>query len=599
MILFLATAWNASQGGINAFNIELARATARAGHRVACAVTSIDDAARKNAADHGVCLIEVPSDQDGRPSIDCATAVVHALSRQDDDDRVQLWVGHDLITGEVAVRAAEQHGGALALIHHMDYIAYQNFGGERGNDAVANHKRQIELFSHPAAHIFGVGTYLKTNAARLAGREAHMLVPGFPAVVPSDMRSETTDLRVLTAGRFDVQTEPLKRIGTAVRGFARAVARGHALLRRLASPTMIVIGVEEGQRLKALVGEAEKLAGVPVNLVPAAFDQDPGAVAALAARSHLVVVPSRHEGFSLVGWEAIGTATPLIIGRGTGLAQLLETVLKGQADGLLQVLPFDGSDADEELIAQAILNVAENPVQWLERARLLRDRLEAELSCTWDDTALEFLMRAGVGQRQPLSASRRSRQTQADQSFVDAGKDHFPRCAEMRLSAAQGSSSQSLELVAELRFGITELAVDDIRADIGVKRAILEVKPRGSRLASAERLGEGNRSSPGVAARAGGAWILTSPENGTLLGRSLGAESLCIVENRSGTPLAVDVEVTAARADIICDITAPKGRLSTATRKVMAVFLKEALWNRESENLILCQGQLREASDAD
>lgn len=599
MILFIATAWNASQGGINAFNIELARATARAGHAVACAVTSVDDTARKDAAADDILLIEVAADEDGRPAIDCWTTIARCLSEQGQARQVALWVGHDLISGEAAARAADQTGGELALVHHMDYAAYQNFGGTRGNDAVANHKRQIALFSHPSAHIFGLGSYLQTNAGVLAGRGAHILVPGLPAAKPLEMRLGMNDFRVLAAGRFDAQTEPLKRIGTAVKGFAKAVARGHKLMSRLSAPGMTILGVDDDQARTAMSDEAAKLAGIPVHLMPAAFDEDPNVVAILAARSHLVIVPSRHEGFSLVGWEAIGSATPLIIGRGAGLTHLLEAVLKGEAEGLLQVLPLNGSEADEELIAEAILRVADNPTQWFERARRLRDRLQAELGCSWEEAAVQLLAPTGLGRQAQAPVARRSRPIADTSSFLDTGEDYFPRCAEMRLSAAQGSSRQTLELIAELRFGITPLAVHGIKADIGIRRAILQVKPRGARIARAERLGEGSRQVAGIEARAGGVWIVTSTESGILLGRSLGTESLCLVEHGAVAPLAVDVEVTATKEDVICTITKQKGRLSVAKQKVMAVFLKEALWNEENEHLILCQGQLRETNDAD
>lgn len=501
MILFIATAWNASQGGINAFNIGLARATTRAGHAVACAVTSVDDTARNDAAADDILLIEVAADEDGRPAIDCWTTIVRCLAEQEQAQNVALWVGHDLISGEAASLAADQTGGELALVHHMDYAAYQNFGGTRGNDAVANHKRQIALFSHSSAHIFGVGSYLKTNAGVLAGRDAHILVPGLPVVKPLDMRFDTNDFRVLAAGRFDPQAEPLKRIGTAVRGFAKAVAQGHKLLHRLSSPRMTILGVDDDEARLAISDEAAKLAGIPVHLLPAAFDDDPGVVATLAARSHLVLVPSRHEGFSLVGWEAIGSATPLIIGRDAGLTHLLEAVLKGEADGLLQVLPLNGSEADEELIAEAILRVADNPTQWLERARRLRDRLQAELGCSWEETVVQLLEPTGLGRQAQTPVTRQSRPIAETSSFLDTGEDYFPRCAEMRLSAAQGSSRQTLELIAVLRFGITPLAVDGIKADIGIRRAILQVKPRAAPIvfdpAKRAELNRGRMLSPG------------------------------------------------------------------------------------------------------
>jgi glycosyltransferase involved in cell wall biosynthesis len=596
MILFIATAWNAAAGGINAFNIELARATARIAHKVACGVTDFSEEAFQDASAEGVILFQIPADANGKPLVDCTGPIMEFI-RAESLTGIDLYVGHDLLSGPAAANASQQLGGQLALVHHMDYISYQNFNGDRADDAVANHKRQISLFSNPDAHVFGVGKFLADSAAVLGECTADMLVPGLPAMAVGASRQRLADFRVLSAGRFEKQTEPLKRIGTAVRGFAKAVREGRTLLPHLASPTMTIIGVEPGDLGGDLKKQATMIAGVPVNIVPAGYDPDPQAVATLSARSHLVVVPSRHEGFGLVGWEAIGTGTPLIIGRGTGLALLLSDILKGDEEGLVHILPLDGSDDDEHLIATAILKVARNPADALDKAKRLRARIAAELCCTWEAAAeqlLDVLVKDGKKERHGV---RNPDASAVAPEFTERCNDDFPRCVELGVSAAQGSTRQSLELIVELRFGITEFAHDGIRADIGVNRTTLEVKPRMARIARADRLGEGSRCLTGVEARAGGAWIISSPAGALLLGRSLGTESLCVVEHSSNQPLAVDVEVTAARNDVICTVTSAKGRLSTAQKKVMAIFLKDAMWKTQSEHFILSSASLQERED--
>lgn len=596
MILFIATAWSAAAGGINAFNIELARATARIGHKVACAVTDFDQTAFEAASAEGVILFQIPADENGKPIVDCTGPIAEFL-RAEGLEGVSLYVGHDLVSGPAAARASQQLGGQLALVHHMDYLSYQNFTGDRADDALANQKRQISLFSIANAHVFGVGTFLRDNAALLGECNAGMLVPGLPSMAVGTSRQRLADFRVLSAGRFEMQTEQLKRIGTAVRGFARAVRDGRALLSQLSSPTMTIVGVEPGALGRDLFDQAATIAGVPVNIVPAGYDPDPQMVSKLSARSHLVVVPSRHEGFSLVGWEAVGTGTPLIIGRGTGLASLLNEILKGDEKGLVHVLPLDGSEADENLIAGAILEVAGNPADALDKARRLRTRIAAELCCTWEAAAEQLVSALDKDGKRAGHAATEGRAGAVAPEFTERCKDNFPRCVELGVSAAQGSTRQSLELIVELRFGITEFAHDGIRADIGINRATLEVRPRLARIARADRLGEGSRCLPGVEARAGGAWIINSSEEAVLLGRSLGTESLCLVEHSANEPLAVEVEVTAARNDVICNVTSAKGRLSTAQKKVMGIFLKDAMWKTETEHFILSSASLQERAD--
>lgn len=596
MIVLFATDWNASSGGINAFNIELARGLARTGYGVACAVTTVRTGARQAAEKDGVALIKVPASANGCPTRSCGTTVVDRL-KQLGLGPVQLWIGHDLMTGEAAISAADEHGGKLALIHHMDYISYQNFGGDRGTDATRNHKRQISMFADTRATLFGVGSWLKRNVELLGKRDGHLLVPGFPRIEGSTARAGIDQLRIVAAGRFEEKTEPLKRISAAVDGFARAVRDGRATLSTLARPTMTVVGVDEVAAQQILFERAGSIAGCPVNLVPAAFDPNPAIVAEMASRSHLVIVPSRHEGFGLVGWEAIGTDTPLIIGEGTGLADLLKETLDGQEDGLIQILPLDGSSNDTDLISAAILKVAGDLPRALKRAMLLRERLVSELACTWDEAARTILRAMHLLSADATTGGGGSPPGKRVARYRDTSRDYFPKCVELGLSAGQGSESSSTEVIAELRFGVTEINLDGIEAALALDRATLEVKPRGGRLARSDRLGEGTRSVPGISARAGGVWLISNPVEAPLLGRVLGIESLCIVEASSDAPMSIDVEVTALKRDIRCDINMPKHRLSKATEKVMGVFLKDCIWKPDSGHVVLSSASLREIAD--
>lgn len=78
--------------------------------------------------DDDVLVIPVTAGQTpDRPAMDCGDAIVQALQSTEAGGRVDRGVGHDLITGEAALDAAQRHGG-------------------RGNDTAANHKRQLDLF---------------------------------------------------------------------------------------------------------------------------------------------------------------------------------------------------------------------------------------------------------------------------------------------------------------------------------------------------------------------------------------------------------------------------------------------------------------------
>lgn len=208
-------------------------------------------------------------------------------------------------------------------------------------------------------------------------------------------RREVERLEALAAARFSEKNEPLKRIQPAVEAFGKANAEGRKFIDPLALPSMTVLGIVEEARRSALEALASKTAGVPVHLVAADFDPDPTAVALLASRANLVIVPSRHEGFGLVGWEAIGVGTPLIIGRHTGLATQLRHSLGMSAAGV-HVLDLDGTQRDVDAIAGAILHVAKDFQRALTDAAEVRTLLTNQFGCTWSRTAETLLIGAGL-----------------------------------------------------------------------------------------------------------------------------------------------------------------------------------------------------------
>lgn len=590
MIVTIATAWNASAGGINAFNIEFTRALARvSADPVICAVIAPSPDEVLSAARDNVTLVTISAGEDGKPEADCGSEIVQAVADGLGTD-VRLWIGHDLVSGEVAVAAAATYGGRLALIHHMDYLSYQNFAGDRSDQTVKNQRRQIRLFKTPGATLFGVGSWLSDNVARLGGKDGFTIIPGFPSHAGGAHRSTTDRLLVLAAGRFSNGTEPIKRMATALDGMAAAVRDGRDL-QALRRPTLTILGVTPGKDQTDLQRRASEIAGRPINVVAAGFDEDPTAVAELASISHLVIVPSRHEGFGLVGWEAIGTETPLIVGRGTGLAHQLRSALDGEEEGLVSILDLDGSDRDAMLISEAIRKVAGDLPGALRRARTLRSRLIAELSCQWGQAAASLL--AEVGMPVDEISPRAQGMLPSPIRFADEQTNHFERCVELGAAAAQGSSRQSVEVVAELRFGVTEIQVDDIEAELSLSGATLEVKPRTGRLKKEDRLGEGSRAVPGIKAQAGGVWQMKPTEGEHLLGKVMGYESICVVESTAEQPVVIDFEVTTSRRHIRCALRA-KRKLNKNAEKVIGVFLKNCIYKPVSGHVVLSSAVVRE-----
>jgi len=589
MIVLLATAWGSSAGGINAFNFGLARGLG--GQRpngVACSVLASADQRKPSLVD-GVFVVPVKSDGNDRLPTDCADEVIRGLAKLGFVGEVSHWVGHDLITGEEALAAAERHGGKAVLIHHMKYLGYQNMGGGRGDDAARNHERQIELFSR-AELAFGVGARLAESARHFGAGQSHVLIPGFPEMPLIGARDDQ-DLCMIAAGRFDAKSESLKRINAAAAGFGRAIRIGRQLIPSLQAATITILGADPDRQTE-LEALAHAEAGQPVNIVPASFNSDPAAVARHLSSSNLAVIPSRHEGFGLIGWEAIGTATPLILGVDTGLAKQLATTLDVSADGLVHVIDFNGTDDDVEAITSVITKVARDIPKALRKAANLREQLKSELGCSWADTAKAFL--AGLGDASPLPTSIENRRVYKPRCVT---RNQFLDCVELAVSTGQGANPHSVEVVAELRFGTAELDVDGVEAEITLTRARLRVTPESGRL-EGTRLGDETRPVEGLEARAGGIWLMTAPPGQRLPNKVLGDETLCRIEAAEGIAISARVEVTAAKRDLRCDVRVPNRRLKNATQKVLGVFLKNAIMDDESGHIHFSSARLGGRDDA-
>ncbi len=590
MIVLIATYWSSAAGGISAFNLALARALGQLiPGDVACAI--IGSATTPNAwTEEGVLLVPVSADKEAfdRPDADCGQEIVAALRESEANVTVDHWIGHDLVTGYAAIRASERYGGSAVVVHHMDYLAYLNLSGGRGDDTTAKHEQQIDLFSRCDLAL-GVGARLTRTAAELGAQHSVSIIPGFPAIKPPAGRKRQV-LSAVTAGRFDARSDAVKQVGLAVAGFGRAIRTAGALIDTLPNATLTALGTDGHERQIELEALAVKEAGRSVKLVPAKFNPDPASVAKHLSRANLAIMPSRHEGFGLIGWEAIGTGTPLILGADTGLAEQLKE-LSVTGDGLAQVLSLTGNSSDKDLVRDAIVNVARDIPRALRKAEALRDALIADLGCTWTGAACTLLDALGV--RRASSPSPRS--APGTVHVRCRASDRFPETVELALAAGQGATPSLIELIAEIRFGSTEVGIDGIEAEISLTRARLKVVPQPGRL-DGVRLGDPQRPVAGIQAQAGGVWLLTADGN-PLSGKILGDETLCRIEAPGDQVVGARVEVTAAKRDLTCAVRSRGRRLKGTTEKVLGVFLKNAVFKDDSGHVLLSSASIGKDDD--
>ena len=406
-IILIATAWGPAFGGVNAFNQELAvgLSTVLAKGRIGCLLPGATQAETDAAATDGIDLFVVPGGKRGdRMNEDLVDQLPDSLKSIITEDLV--WVGHDMITGPLAVACARRHGGRVALIHHMHYADYSIL---HHDDATVDRKarEQKALFVDASeAVLFGVGPLLTDRARQMTGRGVCELVPGFlPGhEAAASGRQADSPIRAITFGRMDANEDRLKNGRLAVAGYATAVRAAadnpvHRERRLLEGSRFTLVGISPDQDTSDLKSAAADRAGRAINLLALPYDEDRRRLTERLAESNLSFMLSWHEGFGLVGWEAIAYGVPLVIGRHSGLYRLIESKL-GRA-GLALVSTVDirnPRQAEEDLhpedlrdVSVIVQRVAHGLPNFLEDAAQLRSMLIERCGCTWTATAHAIL----------------------------------------------------------------------------------------------------------------------------------------------------------------------------------------------------------------
>jgi hypothetical protein len=241
---------------------------------------------------------------------------------------------------------AARHGNS-ALIMHMNYSDYQAYKGGVGDRARIREKEQRELFKK-ADQCFANGPLLRDALKDIVTTNVLMLVPGF-AEVPAQPASHR--LHVITFGRMDRENDRIKQGALAVAGFASAVKHPGAPEKLRDKPQMRVIGIKEpgGDEERDLKSLAFEKAGRQLNLMALSYDENRVELFEELGRANIALMLSWHEGFGLTGWEAVAAEVPLIIGKDTGLRQLLkETFGERFVNAYVRTIDVRGQIGDDD-----------------------------------------------------------------------------------------------------------------------------------------------------------------------------------------------------------------------------------------------------------
>lgn len=400
-VLAINDEWASRNGGLSTLNRELCKAVAAQGAEVYCSTPSASDEERRDAESVGVHLVHPP------PALGSPESALSRPPKLPSGVVPDFVIGHGRKTGEAALWLVEDQFRDAKLVHFFHVISDRaefEKGHDAGSDAMTTAEQRLRselAIAGKAALAVGVGPvlhhYLRDRLHGSGAPEPFRFDPGFDASEPTPGPPPHSDtMRILLVGRLSPREARLKGLDIAAR------ALGHVLRQRgekEAAVELVLRGVEAG-RGETLATSMREWAGTSaLRVVPRPYTADTATLSQDLRQSHLVLLPSRVEGFGLVGLEAITAGVPTIVSKQSGLGALLEEV----RDDLLvelstRVIPVtDNEPVDTLRWGDAVSSVLNNPRPAFSAARVLREEMAARRSWAMAAAGLIEVMKSLLG----------------------------------------------------------------------------------------------------------------------------------------------------------------------------------------------------------
>jgi glycosyltransferase involved in cell wall biosynthesis len=403
-LITFATQWGSKYGGINSFNTDFLTAFGVAYYhsaQVICIVASATAEEIEDARKAYVHLVPLPYPPDDKEFAEAhARAGIDELKRLNityDPDKT-IWLGHDRFTGTAANAAGKAAGGRSALIHHMSYDHYESYA-EQSSVAYEKKQKQSSLFQQ-ADLVLAIGPLLRDALSDLLRdtKPVHMLIPGLAEIVP---RSAPKTFSAFMSGRLSDDAARIKQGHLGIAAFAQAhrEARESGMPDGLCNqPKLVMRGIDfEAQQVPSrfqsdpeteLKHFAEEYAQGVINLQALSYTHDREILYSDLSSASTALMPSWHEGFGLVAWEAIAAGVPLIISKNSGVYRLLEENHPGAGPGCVWPINVCGSVTspffryeDLQAVVAALKVIANNPGEARRKAGELRGLIGSKY--TW------------------------------------------------------------------------------------------------------------------------------------------------------------------------------------------------------------------------
>ena len=385
-VLVIATEWESKYGGLSTFNRELCKAISRAGHRVCCLVprATPDEIAASKAA--GVELVlATPTEEASDRELLSRRPVLPS------DFEPQVIVGHDRITGAPAqAQVADFFPQArfVLFVHtapgEIEWYKARSEGEDTAAEKAEQREKAQRELARSASLVVAVGPRLKRET------EANLVGLDIPVMQLNPGLGETRQpgqplaaIYCLLLGR--AEDENLKGLDIAARALGRLLQEQPSPFS--VEPELIIRGAtpKTGDQLRqSLIG----ISGANLNVRVKEYTPELERITEDIRRASVVLMPSRREGFGLVGLEAITEGIPVLVSSRSGLGELLKDKLPGEITNQFVTRITGDLETDARVWAQAIGFVLLDRAAAFARAAEMQKLLGNSIS--WEQSVSEL-----------------------------------------------------------------------------------------------------------------------------------------------------------------------------------------------------------------
>lgn len=412
IFIFIADGWGPVKGGINCFNYDLVIACARTKRhdrhtKICCIVPDLTQEQQTEMQQKGIISITLSNEAFRSPE---AKQVISAniqmnceLQRYYPDKCNIFCVGHDIYTGNLSKQLAEECGGWNIVFHHMDYSSYYFLGKHNVSSYEEKTNKQKSVL-RSADLICAVGPMLLLSAQDISrsanGDKCIEVYPGLAAL--DSLPTPPNLFNPVVFGRVEKDNQAIKQIPLAIDSFAKAISMDKDTPIIKDNAKLSVIGYDASdsngltEEFNRLQKKAFEIAGHMCIIIPYPYTNDRTDLGERLQHASVVMMLSFHEGFGLVGYEAIAAGIPLILSQNTGLYMFLK---REELDHLVYPVQITGSDTPEgysqedlDKVAKALRDIRQNEGAYKKNALKLRSTLLLNKDkYSWDAVANNFV----------------------------------------------------------------------------------------------------------------------------------------------------------------------------------------------------------------